>query len=327
MILLKVKGTKSWLDPQSNRSLAANLSARLWQRCQGRRGVFLTLTYRRDEYRDALDLYRLQSEQQHVPLFLRKVSRFVGQSFKGNWFCKMEFQKGGWVHWHIIVLGIDRIPHADLTRLWGRGHVWIHRLNERRVRYCCKYVSKGAPVPAWLYGERPKSVKVVRVSPGFWGDTPQAPERPKPEPDPLDEPRKRFPFWKTIGQRIEESRRTVVVRCAETGRVATCQADFGTLLVRLLERSCGVVGNDRGWVVVDAGMADIEGVLGSTAGDAGVRPAAVAAATPAASAAGLHLKEVHNRDAPGTIPVIPGWLRALLEERLTVDDAGRGAVA
>lgn len=319
MILLKVKGTKSWLDPHSNRALASNLSHRLWERCQGRRGVFLTLTYRRDEYRDALDLYRVQSEQQHVPLFLRKVSRFVGQSFRGNWFCKMEFQKGGWVHWHIIILGIERIPHAELTRLWGRGHVWIHRLNERRVRYCCKYVSKGAPVPAWLYGERPKSVKVVRVSPGFWGESEA---RPKPEPDPSDEPRKRFPFYRTIGQRIEESRRTVVIRDADTGRVATCQADFGTLLVRLLERSCGVVGNDRGWVVVDAGMADIEGVLGATADDAGDRPSASgAAAAPAASAAGLHLKEVRNPDATSDIP---GWLRALLEEAYSHEDIGRG---
>lgn len=319
MILLKVKGTKSWLDPQSNRSLAANLSRRLWERCQGRRGVFVTLTYRRDEYNDALDLYRVQSEQQHVPLFLRKVSRHVGQSLKGQWFCKMEFQKGGWVHWHIIILGIVRIPHAELASMWGRGHVWIHRLNERRVRYCCKYVSKGAPVPAWLYGEPAKSVKVVRVSPGFWGESEPRPPR---EPDPLDEPRKRFPFWRSIGDKIEASRRTVVIRDAETGRAATCQADFGTLLVKLLERSCGVVGNDRGWVVVDASMNDVEQVLASAVANAPHRPScSEAGAERIAAEGGLHLKEVRNPDATSDIP---GWLRALLEERLSCDDAGRG---
>lgn len=319
MILLKVKGTKSWLDPQSNRALASNLSRRLWERCQGRRGVFVTLTYRRDEYRDALDLYRVQSEQQHVPLFLRKVARHTGRNFKGNWFCKMEFQKGGWVHWHIIILGIERIPHAELTAMWGKGHVWIHRLNERRVRYCCKYVSKGAPVPAWLYGEPAKSVKVVRVSPGFWGESPP---RPKPEPDPLDEPRKRFPFWRSIGDKIEASRRTVVVRDTETGRAATCQADFGTLLVRLLERSCGVVGNDRGWVVVDGTMADVEGVLTAASANAPHRlERSEAGAERIAAEGGLHLKEVRNPDATSDIP---GWLRALLAERLDWQDAGRG---
>jgi len=31
MIFVKVKGTKSWLDPRSQRSLAANLTERLWK--------------------------------------------------------------------------------------------------------------------------------------------------------------------------------------------------------------------------------------------------------------------------------------------------------
>lgn len=324
MILLKVKGSKSWLDPHCNRALSANLSRRLWERCQGRRGVFVTLTYRRDEYDDALDLYRIQSEQQHVPLFLRKVSRFLKQSLKGNWFCKMEFQKGGWVHWHIIILGVDKIPHAELTSMWGRGFVWIHRLNERRIRYCCKYVSKGAPVPAWLYGERPKSVKVVRVSPGFWGDSPERP--PKAEDDPLDEVRVRYPFWRTIGQRIEQCRQTVVVRCAETGKVATCLADFGTLLVRLMERSHGVVGNDNGWVVVDGSMTDLASLLDRAGEAAGVSSSAgTAACTHAdATASSLHLIGVRNPDATGHMP---GWLRALLTERLTCDDFITGGAA
>ena len=80
MIQLKQRGTGSWLDPRSSKSLAAKLSTRLVERCRGEKGVVVTLTYRREEFGDSRELYRAAQEEQHVPLFLRKVSRHLGES-------------------------------------------------------------------------------------------------------------------------------------------------------------------------------------------------------------------------------------------------------
>jgi hypothetical protein len=270
-------------------------------RCRGHRGVFVTLTYRREDWDDSQDCYRSAQEQQHVPLFLRKVSRFLGESLKSRWICKLEFQEGGWVHWHIIILDVNKIPHAELTRMWGRGHVWINRLSPGRIRYCCKYVCKGGQVPGWLYAEPTRGVKVVRVSPGFWGDV--EPKEPS-EQDPFDfygwKPPK-LPFWKSIGQRIEESQGELVATDGE--RYSRPQADFGPLLVALVMAGHMIVGNDRGWVVVDCEMKDL---------DEAVRQAAVCgSACRSASAAApppLHLTEPRNPDVSG----LPRWMKGML---------------
>lgn len=313
MIFLKVKGTKSWLDPMSQRALTANLSRRLWERCKGRRGLFVTLTYRRDEFQSALDLYRTQSEQQHVPLFLRKVERYMRRmgtmpagGLKGRWFCKLEFQRGGWVHWHLIILDVEKIPHADVTSMWGRGHVWLKRLSMRQVRYCCKYVAKGGDVPVWLYGEPPKSIKVVRVSPGFWGEGGLSCSDPAPRPP-------TFPAWVPIGEKIERAR-TVLVARDEAGRHKTVRADLGPLLVALMKGGCGVVGNERGWVAVDASWEDVDACCPAASPASDLKRAA----KPRAAPPPLHLIGVHNPDA--------GWLPRYLNA-LYFEDAIEGGVA
>ena len=299
MIFVKVKGTKSWLDPRSQRSLAANLTERLWNRCQGHRGLFVTLTYRRDEYDGPLDLYRKQAEQQHVPLFLRKVKRRLGINLKGKWFCKMEFQNGGWVHWHLIILDVEKIPHAELLEMWGHGHVWVNRLNQKRVRYACKYIAKDGVIPQFLYGERPKAVKIVRVSPGFWGDTER---KEPPEPDPLDEPPpKRFDFYRTIGSRIEECKETLIIH-DEEGRYQTAKGDLGPVLAALLEDNCGIIGNDRGWIAIDADWPDIERAVD--------RASAASRRVSGGGGTALYLTEDQNPDAVD----LPRWLKGILWE-------------
>ena len=314
MIRLRVQGTKSWLDPRSQRALSANLAQRLVDRCRGRRGVFVTLTYRRDEYQGPQDLYRCTSEQQHVPLFLRKVSRFVGESLKGRWFCKAEFQQGGWVHWHIIILGLAKIPHAELTRMWGRGHVWINRLSPRRIRYVCKYVSKGGQPPAWLLTEPTRSVKIVRVSPGFWGDTEARPSAPKAE---RSEGR-RYPFWKSIGQRIEEAERKLVAK-DDDGRYARVEGDLGLVLMHLTTAGHVMVANQDGWLVIDAELADLERAA-QRAADSEARHKA--AQPRQRRAACLHLTKPPNPDAVA----MPRWLRAVYVDLLDVQDVGRGVL-
>jgi len=263
MLELRVTGTGSWLDVRSARSMSKKLGCKLWDRCQGHRGLFVTLTYRRDEYENAIDLYRKQSEEQHVALFLRKISRYLDRDLKGKWFCKLEFQKGGWVHWHLIILDVVKIPHDIATELWGHGHVWLRRLNKGNVKYVTKYTVKGGEVPAWLYAERPKSVKIIRVSPGFWG----APVRPKKnaseevEDDPYDKwgpsEQRIEGMYVPIGAKIDNGGDRFVCR-DEDGKYARGQCDLGSLLVSLLEQGAGIVGSRSGWLVLDASWSQLE---------------------------------------------------------------------
>ncbi|MCC6285311.1 MAG: hypothetical protein IT439_08430, partial [Phycisphaerales bacterium] len=202
-----------------------------------------------------LDLYRKQSEGQHVALFLRKVGRYLKQSLKGRWFCKLEFQRGGWVHWHIIILDVERIPHAVATLLWGRGHVWLRRLNAKNVRYCTKYLSKGGDVPAWMYFERPRSLKVVRVSSGFWGQVEEPATEEADEDDPYDQwgpgEQRIRDVYEPIGVRLDRSRERIVVRDVATGTYFSRRVDFAEFLVALLQRGLRICGRSGAWLRVD----------------------------------------------------------------------------
>lgn len=283
MIEIKSIGTRSWLDGRSARALSAALSWRLQERCKGEFGVFITLTYDRTKYAGPVDLYRRCAEEQHVPLFLRKVARFLGEDLKGRWLCKLEFQKEGWVHWHILLLGVRKIPHAALKRLWSHGHTWVSRLDKRTVRYTCKYAVKADEVPAWLYAERPRSVKIIRVSPGFWGEP--AREKKAKEPDPYETVPMQLPAYQTIGDRISHTEDRIVAR-DDRGSYRQVRVDLGTLLGRLLEASCAIVGRRGKWLVIDATLDEFE-----TAAERAAADAASAAAPP------LPLSECSNPDA------------------------------
>jgi hypothetical protein len=267
MIALKT-GRRSWFDPRGSRALAAALGDRLWSRCKGRRGLFVTLTYNRAHWASPQALYRATSDDQHVALFLRKVARLLKQDLGGRWFCKLEFQKGGWVHWHLIVLDVDPIPHAAVTRLWGHGHVWLRRVTRRAIRYTCKYVTKQDGFPMWLLSERPRSVKFIRVSPGFWGECAPRGEREESHRDGGGEDEVDAPSaddssphvadlsgacYVPIGERIAQLEHRIIAK-DDHGRFLQVDAELGALLAELLSMSCKVIGRRDGWLVVDAQM-------------------------------------------------------------------------
>lgn len=314
MIEIKQRGTGSWLDPRSSKALAAKLSTRLIDRCKGEKGVVITLTYNRDEYESSRALYHQARDEQHVPLFLRKIGRRLDQSLTGRWFCKMEFQRGGWIHWHIILLGVSRIDHQMLTDVWGRGHVWIDRLKPRALTYLSKYVAKPGGVPAWIYAERSRAVKIIRVSPGFWCRE-EPDDRVHPflipeedledrypyehlEPDdPLPDEPQRFTanVYEPIGSKIERRRHRYVAR-DDLGRYSRGEVDLGALLVVLMEMGCGTIGKRKGWLVVDADLRTLQ------------RAEAEAARRIAADAAALHSIKPSNPDGATLRSWIPRWL-------------------
>jgi len=322
MIEIKQRGTGSWLDPRSSKALAAKLSTRLADRCTGEKGVVITLTYNREEYESSRALYHAARDEQHVPLFLRKIGRRLSETLTGRWFCKMEFQRGGWVHWHIILLGVSRIDHAVLKEAWGRGHVWITRLNPKALTYLSKYVAKPGGVPPWIYAERARSVEIIRTSPGFWckeqgGEDEVYPfivpdedlEDPYPyghlhpdEPEPPEPARYTADIYEPIGSKIERQRERCVAR-DHLGRSARGDVDLGVLLVVLMEMGCGTIGRRKGWLVVDADLSTL------------ARAEAVAARRrEAADASALHSIKSSNPDVLPLRSSIPRWLDTWFSE-------------
>lgn len=251
-------GSGSWLDPISSKGLAARLSSRLAARCQGERGVVVTLTYKRDRYDSAQALYHAASDEQHVPLFLRRLQRRLNTNLRGRWFCKMEFQRGGWVHWHLVILGVDFIPHASLKAAWGHGHAWVERMTPESLTYITKYVAKPGGIPGWIHAQRPRSVKIIRVSPGFWershwetppqppDDDHHCPDDEYDEPDPPEPGEPTESVYEPIGSVIARRTRSIVFR-DRYNNYAHFDCDLFTILAVLHQLGGTIVGKRDGW--------------------------------------------------------------------------------
>ena len=243
---------RSWLTTFAH-SLGNDLSAKLVERCRGQSGLFITLTYNRELFDGPYDAYCRSRDERHVRLFIRKMARELGTDLTGKWLCKMEFQVGGWVHWHIIILGPTYMDQRLLTKLWGLGHVWVVRLSKTRVEYLCKYVSKTGQVPLWILGERIRSVKVIRTSPGFWG--PIVPSWPKPK-------LAKMPFYVSIGHMLDRDRERTKLRITtDHGRVhGVLKIPTGVLLHGHVNNGGRFFKNGR-WLILDHVTRDTQGGL------------------------------------------------------------------
>lgn len=152
--------------------MTARLRERLTRRLR-KGGRHITLTYARDQWDDAEQLYDAAGDagERHVRRFIARLEQYLGYSLKGRWFRKMEFQSGGWLHWHLLLDVQHDIRHDDLSRLWGHGHVFITRANRKALDYVCKYVAKDVDsLPVWLQARPVRSVRIIAVSPGFWAN-------------------------------------------------------------------------------------------------------------------------------------------------------------
>lgn len=300
MIGIREKHSDSWLDPRCAGVVAFKFGCRLWKRLKGEKGLCFTLTYDRSQFDSSRDLYRKSSEEQHVALFIRKLQRLTGESYKGKWICKMEFQQGGWVHWHIILIGTTYIEHEVLKEAWQRGHVWVGKLSKRNVFYLTKYIAKNSSLPAWLLGERPRSVKVIRVSPGFWLST-EAKGR-DPDYEKYRPRRQTMDGYVPLGTKLER-KPTSVVRTKRG--VYALPMTMGTFLSHLSPRLTADAFRRQGWLVLRTTAEVVDDVVAkcckaSGSGATGRRD----------SGDPVHLIQTGNPDIGG----IPGWLDQLYRE-------------
>lgn len=193
---------RSWFDPKGAAASGCKLSERLKARVKGERGVMLTLTYRRDGGTPR-DYYRRASEEKHVAYFMRYLQTAIGVDLSGKWLRKMEFQRDGVIHFHVLLLGVNYLKHETLASCWRHGFAFVSRCTGAKVDYLCKYAAKGGGFPEFLLLERPRSVKFVSVSSGFWQQVP-SPRRHTPS-------RRHPAFLPVYLSMVAATRRTIVV--------------------------------------------------------------------------------------------------------------------
>ena len=83
----------------------------------------------------------------------RRVAELVRALKRDNWLHSrkyvlvLELQKNGWPHYHLLVES-NYVPHAELAKRWGIGHVWFSKAEfadaGHAVNYVTKYITKTA---------------------------------------------------------------------------------------------------------------------------------------------------------------------------------------
>ncbi len=284
----------SHLDPLAGPKMARCIGQRLHRRLalarmNGDAWVMLTLTYDREPYEpddpDAPEhLYDEAARLQHVNKFMKRLGDALGTKFTGKWIAKVEFQKGGWLHYHLILIGPSFIPHNTLLETWGHGACYVSAGTGRHAYYVSKaarYATKAEEgYPEWLYERTPKAVKLYRTSPGFW--TPlieyeQAKDAERRATLDDDDEATDTPTWRkrrqtiaerdadidaaygaetTIRQRIEDAQKCVRVRVPGEGEFIVECDEF--LLRKTLDALCGEQERDwYGWRVYKGNALDV----------------------------------------------------------------------
>lgn len=266
MFAVKLKGADSWLDPESAGILGWKLGKRLEARCEGHTGRFLTLTYDPKEWGSAQECFDRARADKHVSRFMRKLGGLLAVDLKGKWLCKMEFQKSGFVHWHILLLDvgfIDPEKFNQIYALWGKGSIDVKPLTPANIRYLTKYVAKGGMVPGWVYAYPSRSIKVVRPSLGFWEDERAAKARQRTAKRKAEEeggkPAEREDeFYEPIGMKLKREKSLFKV-----GRKFFSVEAPAWRVREALRRYCGPAEFQDGWRVYDVSEHCLRAVLAS----------------------------------------------------------------
>lgn len=256
----------SWLDPTGGLILSRRLEKRLIKRAsvarkQKQPGLFITLTYDRKAWESPEHLWNEAAEHRHVPHFLKRLKRAMKHKAKFSWVCKKEFQEGGWLHYHLILYGLDYIEFETLREAWGFGHVYAQRVSRRRIGYLAKYNAKFGEYPQWLYQREARSVKIISVSQGFWkpseGDK-QVDKRLTESRRPLDEMRVQgCSDGLTLAERIEEARSFVVCKDS-AGKWTKLEGDVNRIYAGMYLHGHRCTGRSYGGLSYAADLADVQ---------------------------------------------------------------------
>ena len=164
--------------------------------------LMLTLTVeRRDSPKDA---YEKAQKERAVSELIRALHR-NGFLVTKRFFYVIEFHRDGYPHWHVIVES-GYIPHAELKKRWGRGHVWISagprnkkeafKSADHAMNYVTKYLTKSEPFPNWVM-EYEGNMRRFSTSRGLIREV-----KPRPKKSPLSQRQKKPRQRRTPKERV-----------------------------------------------------------------------------------------------------------------------------
>ncbi|MEM7628131.1 MAG: hypothetical protein AAF356_01780 [Planctomycetota bacterium] len=292
------KECRSWLDRKWASVFSRDLYHRLKRRLKGEKWLMLTLTYRPGDWSSARDLFRSQREHRHVREFIDRLGRALGENLTGRWMRKMEFQKNGNVHWHLIIVGLDFIDHEIVERCWGFGFVFCSRPRIRYLSKMLRYVGKGGGIPPWLYLQPVRSIRIVSASPGFWTDTDDDPPVIK-RFDPRVPP---GVGYVCLADAIDAARHQTTIRDDE-GRYRIVPVSPWDLALHLAKSGISMQAGESGWL--RAHVSSIDALCKHAAGCDG--------RASGRARRGLHLIEKQK-------PRISETLRSVLDDLFIQDD-------
>lgn len=126
---------------------------------------FITLTVDPKQFASAQSAYEYINER--FRYFMRDLRHTLGVS-NLSFIRKLEFQRNGWPHWHVILDYKKKIDHSRLLDLWSYGFVEIQRIKSKSLKYLFKYVAKGleSTLPSWfLQYSRPRIIQTSKIFP------------------------------------------------------------------------------------------------------------------------------------------------------------------
>jgi len=175
---------------------------------------FVTLTCSRAILGEELEgQFQAVKDRRLVSQFVRKFREVVGRRMA--FLAIMEFhKKSKQAHFHLVLDGCARLPREALMELqaWCQEHMgtfdYKYMSSDRAVRYCLKYITKGAyeGLPEWCLDYKGR-IRPYTASRGFWHDS-----KPRPEPESAGKSR----VQRTLRVRIERCKDAGVIGLTET---------------------------------------------------------------------------------------------------------------
>jgi len=179
---VRFQDSASWLTPSGVAKKRKMLERLGLPDMQGRR--FITLSLDPKRFGDCPLTGYLEAKDK-LRRFL-EAGRIAGLWDRGCWWAwKLEFQRNGWAHWHLILDRTKKFSRDDMRKLddiWGLGRTNCRRISKSDFGYQFKYAFKGVfqedadgsglCVPQWFLdyyessknGNKPRSFARVR----FW---------------------------------------------------------------------------------------------------------------------------------------------------------------
>lgn len=102
---------------------------------------FLTLTFKEN-------IQNIETTNDEFKKFIKRLNYQTYKTKKSQikYLATWEKQKRGAIHYHIVLFSFPFVPHERLMKIWGRGLVWINKIDvdavENRGRYLSKYFDK-----------------------------------------------------------------------------------------------------------------------------------------------------------------------------------------